>query len=465
MKSIILFLLVFFNYTNNFANEVIDLPKNYKVENTFSGDLISNESFHLVFTENKDNNQFELFCYLFDGATVTDLGSAKSSDSYSIISFHHYDNSISLLVSYGKKKEKFIKRIDIDKVNKVITESESFNHDDFYLSIRKKHKTILLYKSKEKFTIKQFNTTEAPKEYSFSIEKKSRLDKYLEYQNFKSVNTDEFVSNGPANNNKVYLYDNVLVFIKDIENTNTVDVLSIDLSVDKPSLQFNEFTTGKEVLKRSTSYLFENNLYQLSLEKEKGSLIISDVLSGEKLNHIDLNTLTASVIHTSDGFENVQEFLKQSAKNKHIPTITVNKTLNNNYIVRFDYVDVAYSYNYDWWWHHQQFMMWNHQQRAINDAMKSIPRFGPNINDIYFETYLTDEKHYFELQLDASLSIISGNVKEPPIHKEVDKKEYIDKLDEIPRLKHTSSCFLKDSFRYIAYSNEQKAIVIQSNSL
>ncbi|MDE0535533.1 hypothetical protein, partial [Tenacibaculum sp. L6] len=164
--------------------------------------------------------------------------------------------------------------------------------------------------------------------------------------------------------------------------------------------------------------------------------------------------------HNFKGFD---DFLKAAGKSKYNTTLTINNTEDGNLKVRVDYVNIEYSYHYNWWWHHRMMHMhMMHQQIQFN----APAGFGPTQpNDFHFNTYdIPKEKRYFEFVINNQNEVIS-NTKTKTLYKEVDKKEYIDKLEEIQDYKQESSCFLENSFRFIAYSKKNKGFIIQTNTL
>jgi hypothetical protein len=488
MKKVIITLILFIfiktvNANDVFNNSII-LPKHYKTENTFSGNLSNKNSFHLIFTKNKKTKNYEVFSYLFDGQNITKLKSLVSEKSYGVVSFHQKDDILSILFSYKKKKKSFIKRIDYNLISKEKNESEIIPHEDFLTSIRQKERSILIYKNKDSFKVLSFlgASTKEVKEISFTG-KKDKLKTFFKDKPVSSIKTDEFVANGATSEVRLYFENNTLFFTKDSDiavpvsiagfqlnnkKTNTTQVLKIDLSKEIISPSFSIFTNsaGKKFKKR-TSFYSNNILYQLGLSKKEGQINVSNISLAKTLKTIPLDGSLAQYIKGNDQFVGVEKFLKNAGKNKHNITITANKTNTDKIRLRVDYVDITYSYNYNWWWHHQQFM-WHQQQHQMfiqQNIRSNIPRgFGPNQpSDIPVELFtVSKEKRFFEILIDAN-GVLSKDDLPKSIYKEINKKEYIDKLEKVSNFKMESSCFLEDSFRFIAYSKKLKHFTIQTN--
>lgn len=467
-------------------NNQITLPKHYKTENTFSGDLSETSSFHLIFTKNKKTKKFEVFSYLFDGEKIEKLPSFINEKSYSVVSFHQKNNMLSLLLSYKIKKESFVKRIDFDLINKSKTEHQPFKNDHFLTSIRQKEKSILIYKDykkKKSFKIVEFIGSLKPTIKELKLKgKKDKIEIFFKDKSVSSVKTDEFVANGSTRDVRVYFENNTLFFTKDTEDPFQINVVGIDLNnkrtnvtqvlkfnLNEPNLtpKFVTFKNGSDKkFKKATSFLSDNKLFQLALSKDTGIIHIADVDTGKSLNTIPLNESLNSKAKGNPDFKDIASFLKRAGKNRYNATITANKTKTDKIRVRIDYVDITYSYNYDWWWHHQQFMLHQqqHQMFIQQQIRTSVPTgFGPRQPKDDFYNF-SERKRFFELLLDANGQLLNEDLPET-LYKEIDKKEYIDKLDEVKGYSMESSCFLKDSFRFIAYSKKSKVFTIQTNPL
>ncbi|CAL2103769.1 conserved protein of unknown function [Tenacibaculum sp. 190130A14a] len=465
LKFSFVLLFVSISYANNTITSLIKLPKHFKVDHTFSGDLSNTTSFHLIFSKNKKNKLHTIHPYIFDGNDITTLEAITNEFAYNIVSFHKEDTVLSLLLSFTKDKKEFIKRIDIDLSSNSIKENEAINHEDFSTSIRKKNSSILVYKNKKEFKLIAFKGTDKVKTLTYTYDK--NFDKYRDFfdSHIEAVKTDEFVANGSVAKLRAYLDDSKLIFTKENTIHGYTEYLSIPLN--KEELIPSNITSFKNrnsegAYKKITSFYHNNKLYQFANNKKTGSIKIHSLDNGNSSTiNID-QSLLKSLVKTNH-FNGFEAFLKAAGKNKHNTTITVNKTKDDNVKVRVDYVDIEYSYHYNWWWHHHMMHMnMMHQQIQF-----SAPAgFGPTQpNDIHFNNYeAVKEKKYFEFVIDNENKLVNNTLSETT-YKEVDKKHFIDKLEEISDFKHESSCFLKASFRFIVYSRNLKGFIIQTNNI
>jgi hypothetical protein len=469
------------NANNIIFNEIV-IPKNYKTENTFSGDLSDTDSFHLIFTKNKKTKTYKVFSYLFNGNTTTELPSLLNEKSCEVVSFHKKNNILSLLLSYKIKKKFFIRKVDYNLKTKKKIDSEVTSHDDFVTSIRESDKSILIYKTDDVFRVSTYSGNEASFDKELSLEQNEDIKNFLKKQSVTSIKTDEFVANGATNTVRLYYEDNTLFFTRDSDDPLAVNVIGISLNNKKTNvtqllkLDLNNENLVPEILtfenangkkfKKATSFFTKDKLFQLALSKKQGFINIADVNTGKVLNNIPLNESMSKFTKGNSEFQGIEKFLKNAGKNKYNATITANKTKSNKIRLRVDYVDISYNYNYNWWWHHQ--MMFQHQQMMMQqNIQRSIPSgFGPRVpDDTYFENAtITKEKRHFELLIDIEGNLLNEDLPEA-LYKEIDKKNYIKKLDENTKLKHVSSCFLKNSFRNISYNKKTKSFTINSRNL
>ncbi len=454
---------------NSFANNFIKLPKHFKTENTFSGNLSDNRSFHLVFSKNKKNKMYTVHSFLFDGDKITELTPFENKKSYSVLSFHQDKDILSLLLTYKIKKDSYIQRVDVNTMTNEIIKNEPKEHDDFLTVIRDNNRSILLYKNDDKFVISQFNGTNEVVEFTLNLKENIEFKDFIGSTSIDAVKTDEFVANGSTLSSRVYLDQSNLIFTKENVSDNYTELVKIPLNnLELLPSKIKRFDNKKEVkaFKKFTSFYHNNKIYQFGNDKKEANVKIHNINTNSSTN-ININSSLDSKIKGNESFSGMEEFLKKAGKNKYNTTITVNPTKDNHVKVRVDYVDVNYSYHYNWWWHHQQFMMWQQHNMMMNNIRTSVPGgFGPSQpNDLYFNTYLIEkEKRYFELLLNDSNEILNDNSSKYK-YKDVDKKKYIKKLESISDLRHESSCFSENSYRYIGYSRKLKGFIFQTNKI
>jgi hypothetical protein len=460
-------ILVFSIFSNTVVADnsvTIKLEKHFKVESTFSGEFSTENgtSFHLILTENSKTEKYDTFIYLFDGNNATKIGVISETHVHGINTFYRNGDVLTIITSYKKKGDLFIKRIDVDVDTSTIKEYEPISNENFYTSLRTKNSVYFVYKNKKEFKLLFFDKENEVKKRTYVYRKMhDSIRAYFRDTYVTAIKTDEFVANGAVSKTKLYLIEDHLVFTK--RTGKRIKGLRFNLNSDvlKPVFQTYKNSKGKE-FKKNVSYSAKNRLYLLGLSKNKGTIVIYNSENGKKMHSIELNDSLLHKSVTGKEYFTIQEFLYQASKGRHNATITVNEAEKNRHIIRIDYVNVNYSYTYNWWWHHN--WMFQQQQMHMNIMMNqmSIPSgFGPaQPEEYYLNSYKKKkEKVYIEFTIDEN-GIVQNEVSKP-IYKEIDKEKYIDKLADISNFKFESSCFLKNEFRYAYYNTFFNTINIQ----
>lgn len=467
MKFLTLLLVAFCLTGNPKKERSVSLSKDFKVESTFSGSTFTNESFHLIIAKNIKKKQFEIIPISNTEGRLKQLESITFDKAPSILSFHNLGESISLIVSSKGKKNDVFTVVDLNLSTGIHNKSDSFSGEDFKAVIRKDTKNVLLFSNKESLKIVEVvNATSVETLNVETTENDVDFLKDLDDSGLEAVNTDEFVANGSISEFRVYS-DGETVFItkEDIKEGNTT-VRKVSLKEgNRPALDAKVYKSSNGIKKKSTSFVTGETLYQFQMDKDKGDVNLFDLSSTDNLS-LDLSSM--SISKKSKDFTGVENFLKNAAKSKNEPTITINRTKSGDLAMRVDYVNKReYNYQYNWWWHHQwmwhQQMMWHHQMMQ-QQIRSSVPTgFGPSQPD--FDMYFTKaENHFFEIVFNATNENIKSDNLEM-VHKEIDKRTYIDKLDEDTKVKYASTVFLDNELRYFGYDKKTKSFKVISEEL
>ena len=453
MKYFIVTLFVFLTIiTNNSPTKnKLKLAKHYKVEQTFSGNTATNNTFHLIVAKNNETKLFEIIPLTFSNGEINQLVSVIFQDKPEILSYHNNNNVLSLITSSKEDKEKVILIHDLNLESGEITKSKNHNFKDYKSVIQKTNSSLLLYANADNFKVvnvtnaNQFNETIVDQ----NEENKAFL-KTLDKEKLDAINSDEFVANGSIGSLRAYSNNNLLRITQEDENENATTVSTIDLSVEGlVSFNTNDFKSDIK-LKKSTSYISDNELIRLNLDKKNGNINIYN-LEDDSKKSLDLNKLKPT--KKSSGFEDMETFLKVANKSANAATITANKTKTGALVLRADYVNKErYYYDNFWfhhWFHHNQMML--HQQ----NMQQNVPRFGPSEflheEDLYFEK---DEQHYFEIVLSENRDVLNEEVQ--TIYKDYNKKKHLEKLKENKSLDHISATFKENDLIYLAYNKKTK---------
>ncbi|WP_048331261.1 hypothetical protein [Bizionia psychrotolerans] len=461
MKYLVLTLFVFLSgITNNPpAKNKLKLAKHYKVEQTFSGNTANNSTFHLILANNKESKLFEIIPLTFANGEIKQLASLEFNDTPEILSYHNNNNVLSIITSSEEDKDKVIIVNDLNIETGIVTKSESYSFEDYKSVIQKGNSSILLFANSDSFKAVTVSNAADFKETTVKKQADNKdFLKALSKEKLDAINTDEFVANGSIGNLRAYSNEEVLFITEENEKENITTVSTLNLNQQESSdFQVNEFKSNED-FKNSTSYVSNNKLVKLSLDKKSGSI---DVYNLDDSSQTNLNLNSLKPTKKSAGFESMESFLKSANKSSNAPTITANKTKNGAMVLRADYVDKErYQYNNFWfhhWFMHNQMMM---QQRQM---MARPGGFGPNPNSSEEVYSLKDKSHYFEIVLSTSGDILNEDVD--VLHKDYNKEEHLETLKDNKNLDHISATFITNDMVYLAYNKKSKEFVVYNKTV
>lgn len=472
MKKVFLFLL-FTAISFSFSppnSTTLSLDKSLKVIGTFSGDINKENSFHLIIVKNTKTKEHELIPVKHDEVNLVRLDPIKFKKQPSVVSYHSNNKVVSIIASFKDKKDELMQVIDLDIETGTQSRSETFSADGFKTAIRKQDKNHLLFSNEENDlcvkTINNFNSITNLK-IALSEDNINVLED-LDDESIDPVKTDEYVQNGSISTIKVYVLGDEIVLTRDDNKGKKTSVLRFstaaegDQTIKSKSYDFNTF----EKHKKTATYFNNNNLFQLLLSKKQMDFNIIN-LSNDKMDSLNLSD--ATITNKSEGFKSLEDFIKQASKGSKQPTVTVNTSKEGKSVIRADYVEKSsYSYNYNWWWHHQWFhmnhMLWHQQQMMNHTRNISVPSgFGPNF--IYENFYFKPaKKHYFEIVIDTNNSIDNEASTETKLHK-IDKKKHVKELKDVKGQDHISSVFLGNTFRAFVYDKKAKVFKLEDRQI
>lgn len=443
-----------------FAN-TIRLPENFTVKKTLSGKLSEDLSLHLIFSLNTSNKQYTLHPYLFDGKKVEKLPLIENKKQIEIVSFHKKGEIVSVFFR-PKASEKELIEVNINTKTNSVLKKEPQSHKNFLGSFEAEGSSTLLYKNKNNFTIKQFSGLNN-KNYKYSFKgKEDEIYRFLNHKTLTAVRTDEFVLNGSNKKNKIYLSNKGLVFTKDSPKTLTTNIYELNYEGNSIVVNKRMITVKKAdtiTFKKMASYFTDKKVYQLSLNKDFASLQINDIAQNKIVNSIKIDSsFTTSDLDYNKNFLGVPKFLTEMYLQRTSPTITVNKTIDDNYRVRFSYLNYYFNdVNRHWWFFQQQEKLWRLNQKDF--MINSSSFHGPNpTNDFTFDLVKTNTNNYsFEILISENGTILNKKLPET-IYKKINKDKYAKKFRNNHNYYLKSYCFTNNGFRYMAYSKKNKTI-------
>jgi hypothetical protein len=465
MKKVAALLLCFlFQITFSATIFSYKLNKNEKLEGNYSVSIHKNQSCHFLFIKNTSTKKFVIKPFLMnENKTVTSLDDFILEEEPNFLT-NHLNKDVLTVSSYDEKK-KILTIIDFDlKSGKnSFTEMTDFSKPDLYFIQKGKSVVVNFSKNKNEVVLQFISDSKTVKQQDFTIPSEMLKD-FKEYKNTNSpieaINQNEFVKNGSIKDYRGYLGENNLYFTNTSSSkelrffnfnfkTNLVESKNLEYSFDEKS-------------KNISSFIYNDKLFVTSVLPNDAVLKSFDVSSGKETRSLSINSDLTSVLDAKA----VQDFYSQAKSWGLSPTVTVNKTVENNYKVRLDRVDKKkYIYNYNWFWQHQ-FMMMQMQMQSMQNLGGGRPGgFGPSYTENFTDFTGKDKDNYFlEFVVDATFAPQKNASLETEFKNyEVDKimKEFEDNKN----IKKFSPAFLPDEMHYVYQDNKTKMIIIHFRKL
>jgi len=444
----------------------IKLESYHKTKTTFSGELNDLNSLHLIIAKNTQTKGFDIIPSIFNfkGQNIKQYNAISFNKQPSIVSFHSNNNIISLITSIKVDKEDFIRVIDMNIGSGEIKTSKDISKEDLKTSIRRKNKTILIYSFKEKIELIDIENSNSIKSINVtpSVGAKSVFESIFK-TSLDVIRYDEFIKHGSIRKNRLYAKDTEIIITTEYVDKNETKVVKIplnkesDIEVDAIKFKNDE----KELTKKSTSFVINNKLYQFKTNKNIGEILVFNLDNGEES---EIQFSESNIYNKSKKLKNLESFFKIASKTNYEPTITLNRTKSNNYLMRLDYV-FASTYNYiDWHHFHWQ------QNQFFNQPQITVPsRFGGPSVEFYDklafnENQIIPKKYYFNILIDSNDTILN-NVQDELVYKNIDKQKYKDIINNSFNYKYSSYIFLKNQFRYFVYHKDSKSFRVFKKDL
>jgi hypothetical protein len=464
MKNLLLWitmLLLNLSYANNIFE--IPLGKTDKLQGTYSALLSNNITAHFVLIRNSESKQYELTPYIVNAAAkVSKLSTFSSKEVPEIISHHQNGNTVSIVTFNKSQKAIFLIDFDINTGKYEVAKHDQ--KEDYTHLFRLADKTLIVRfdKANNSLILKSLSDTDTFNEIRFTVPaEKIKLFKKISGKIPESLNQEEFVKNGSIAELKAYFSEGRLIYTL-AKDKSEVQIFEFDNRIQNDfKHQIIDPGTTKES-KELATYVSDHKLVVVTTEKEDVKIKSFDLSNGQEVSMFSARNDLSHVVSN----EELLAFLKATSKASMVPTVTVNKTTDNNLAIRIDQVNkTEYAYHYDWWFHHWYFQhqVW-HQQQMIRQMQMTMPRggFGPSAN--YFDAftgYMSKEKAksspiVFMLTSDFK-SIRNG--KGQTVFRDIEKDKYVDKYKDDKNIKEFSSEFAESEMRYVYL--DRKAWVIR----
>ncbi len=427
------------------------LEKNEKLEGTFSGELNTGRTIHLVLIKNADSRKYEIIPFLADNSnTIKKLDTFISDKKLDILSYHSKNETL-LIVCYDKENESLV-CVDYNLVSgksKSMKETLKKAPENVF---RLENKTILVTFDSKIPALKTKIITDLNNITNNQFEVKPdkvKNFKSLISENPEVINQQEYVMNGSISKRKAYFLNNHLIYTFEKEKDKML-FFDFDLQNEKSlkneilNLDFTEKT------KDLSNYFYDNKLLFLSVKKDDIEINGIDLLTMKALKKLSgINSLASNF--TPDDFK---AFIKEASKSYNKSTITINKTKDSNLAFRLDNVEEAtYQYNSFWFIH---FMMWNQQMMMQQNFRASM---GPAQMDELALLFTKKEKQKpLEFILDSSFNVFNG--ESVTAYTKIDKVVILEKYKEDKSKKEFTASFTDSEVRYIYQDKKTKTINI-----
>ena len=439
------------------------MAKGQKVIGSFSGEFDGKQSIHLLIYQNKSSKVYTTVpFFIAENEEKTQLPELSFEEKPKVVSYHYLEEEkkVILLISHEFNKINRLSIFDLTLGSKTYTKKSIDGWKSADLNIRVADKTLLARKAEN---VLQITTVKNSKELDtlvFAMRPTKSFKKIFDMYP-QLVNTREYVELGSSKNAKAYYQNGKIVLDAMIKDSYETFVINVK---DTAATQFIEIKNSLiESAKETNSYVFGDNLFLFLHLVEDIALQVYDLNSGSL--QYEGNLLKDFFEEAQK--ENIENLIKKSGRKRYRLMGTVNRSVEDQLVVRLDYVDMnVYNYHYDWWFHHWFFQQQMWQQQQMMQSI-SVPNFGPNsAEEEILLDFTKDEEQQTQVEFVLSMSFehLPSASKETK-YRQTDKNFYIDSFKNNRNIDHTTMSFTEKSVRYIYYAKLGKLFYIKSQPL
>jgi hypothetical protein len=463
MNKIIITTLTLLSSLLSFSNEIFQfkLEKNEKVEATYTAEFQMDRTLHIAITKKSGNKSYFYTPFFVDeNKKVLKCDSFTSLEKLQIMSYH-LNNNVATIVSFDDDN-KLVHVVDFNfdtgKNNKNSFKSEKCPENVF----REANKTTLVFFDvKTGITVQEITSSDIRETKKIDIPA-GNIKVFKEIVNAKpeAVNLNEYVKNGSIKKVKSYLIDDK--YFMTFENKDKeLEVFSFNLKTNSVDKNILVIPNPASPIRDFSNFVFDNKIGVMGRLKDDILISLFDSNTSKLINTLALSKFADK--------EKLDKFLAKSRYLNMKSTLTANKGVGGNFVLRLDNISESnYTYNYNWWmhqWFFQQQMF--HQHMMMQHQIMSTRGFGPNPHSYESDMYFTTEKKkdpVFEITIDAKGDLVNGTPEET-VFKEIDKEEYIEKYKGGLSKSNFSFGFIKEEMRYVYVDKKLKSIIISFEKL
>jgi len=425
-----------------------------------SGSFNDSISFHIII--NKINNAYNSKVYFLDkDKEINTLEIYNEVNKPKYLSFHVNDSTLTLV------RESKDKKIVVQDVN-YMNGKTSFSKIPFEAKQIFSHKNITYIVGKKLNRTYPFAFIKKTSNTKIKlIEPKNKLENsFFSYLRKKSefVNDKQFLNNGPILEYKGFYNGEKLIFTNDNKKEGITNILTIN-----PSgfiVNQNIPVRNKSGLKKLSSFIKDSLLFTFKMYKEESFFDIYKLNSLEKLKTFHYtksdfgphNKIVMRGKNITKSFipkKFYKDFTPQAIGSMYLPAlnISVNKTINNEYVIRIGHLDKN-SYNNkttnNFWWNNSAYTL----NYSLNSGAFSVNSAGAQMMMYKAFADAKNTGNYFELNLNQSLDEID-NINDY-LYYDIDENVYDNRLKKIMTLKNHFYITQKDNVRLINFDKTLK---------
>ena len=459
------FLIAFlFLINSTHARELFqyNLENNEKLESTYTAEFTNGKTIHFAVIKNTASKNYFLTPFLVDKNNhVQKMDRYVSKKLLEIKSYHSNKNNATITAYDSDGKELHV--IDYDfNTGKIRSKTQALlSAPDNIFRLIDRTVLVAFDKKENRLKVNSILDSDYNKLTEIAVPKdKIKLFNKLIEETPESINQEEFVENGSISKRKGYILNSNLIYTLE-KDKNETQVFNFDLSKTNDFTYATLNSSFAKETKDISNYFVEDKIIFLGVNKQSIQIKIISALDLKEIKKINFNLDSNAQIKS----ELLEDYIKTALKSSMKSTIAINKTKNNGFAFILDNViSATYSYNYNWFFHHQFMLQQQMMQQQM--MMQNARSFGPSAYEPFDFSLVTKDKKNIPIQfvLDANLNFIDGSNSET-IYPKIDRDTYLEKFKDDKSIKKFSTAFTNNEIRYIYQNSKSKAIIINVEKL
>jgi hypothetical protein len=473
--SFMVFLFCTFKF---YAQNEIQIPLNtseIKPKDTYTIKVNDSTSMHVSVASNKSDHKLKFTPRLLHDKSLVELKWFDLEPDSEVLGNHINGNDWVILYSHlnNNKKEYYLTQYNL--ISQTLSKEVPITFDMNAKLFPMDHftATINLDIEKSKLEIDIYENIDRVKEKTFTLA--TELQDALTYESeitdmfMDYIPSDRYTDVGSLNKSHFYWIDDTYYFTIDVKSKQTTYLIKANVKDENVPLEYGKFTNTQENNKQMRSFLLDGKLFQFSVSNKLARITIFDIETEKVEKEIDYTKEVFGPYHSyyeksyateANPSKFLNSFNRFKITSSYIPNIfiSVNKGVEETYIIKAGHVnEITYHYN-DFWW------MQRHMMMMQPNIPTSLPRgFGPNQKNIP-ELYIEDteesiiHKTYFMLVVDKNF--IKTDYLKSSIYNNYDVESVQKKINDLKFSKFVSTIQIGPNMWYTYYNKDTKNIMI-----